>query len=139
MCMIYTYIYIYIYIIISYIHICKSTIHNHACRNVTFPRNSGGTRVELAGTRVELTGTGLELVATGDGAFHSLKIMLQVQEDWKQNMAAAIAPIAMEMKPRQLSWREMFGALRDSLQSGDLVDELKPQQTAESFDAGKVV
>ena len=95
--------------------------------------------MELAGTRVELTGTGLELVATGDGAFHSLKIMLQVQEDWKKNKDAAIAPIAMEMKPRQLSWREMFGALRDSLQSGDLVDELKPQQTEESFDAEKVV
>ena len=89
------------------------------------------TRVELAATRVELTGTGVELVGTGDGALHSLQIMLQVQEDWKKSKAAFIAPIAMELKPTTPSWREMFGALRDSWQSGDLVEDMKPQVTVD--------
>jgi len=95
--------------------------------------------VELAGTQVYLTGTGVELVGTGDGALHNLQIMLQVQEDWKNNKAAFIAPIPMELKPRTPSLREMFGALRDSLQSGDLVEDMKPQQAMDCFDAAKVV
>ena len=101
--------------------------------------NWGGTGVELAGTRLELTGTGVELVGTGDGSLHSLHIMLQVQEDWKNNQNAYIAPIAMELKPRMLSWREKFGALRDSLQNGELMEELKEQKSEASFDATKVV
>ena len=52
---------IYIYIIISYIHICKSTIDNHACRNVTFPSNSGGTGWNSGGTGGNSGGTRVEI------------------------------------------------------------------------------
>ena len=44
----------------------------------------------------------------------------------------------MELKPRTPSWREMFANLRDSVQTGDLVEDMHSQQPMECFDAAKV-